>query len=262
MVSRHGHIYAVFHRRTCLDSPVWRGASFLPPLKSLPGLLLMGAVGIGFNNVLQFAGLGISTVINCTLIAAPRTGTYRFYGCGLSERTPECRCVGRDYTLLCRCLVDYLPRIIGCHSHGFLQSGRCAVPAFGDCLGSLRIDWRKSHGPYVRAVRNGLVRLFRSDLRLALWHGNGKVPSRDSDRRTMAVLFLYCTFWRHPGHAVLESRASYCRAESYAIFQNIMPLIGMLGAVICFHETIGLLELAGAAAIFTGVYLTTHFGKR
>lgn len=47
-----------------------------------------------------------------------------------------------------------------------------------------------------------------------------------------------------------------------AIFQNIMPLIGMLGAVICFHETIGLLELAGAAAIFTGVYLTTHFGKR
>lgn len=147
MVSRHGHIYAVFHRRTCLDSPVWRGASFLPPLKSLPGLLLMGIVGIGFNNVLQFAGLGISTVINCTLIAAPRTGTYRFYGCGLSERTPECRCVGRDYTLLCRCLVDYLPRIIGCHSHGFLQSGRCAVPAFGDCLGSLRIDWRKSHGP-------------------------------------------------------------------------------------------------------------------
>ncbi len=47
-----------------------------------------------------------------------------------------------------------------------------------------------------------------------------------------------------------------------AIFPNIMPLIGMLGAVICFHETIGLLELAGAAAIFTGVYLTTHFGKR
>lgn len=47
-----------------------------------------------------------------------------------------------------------------------------------------------------------------------------------------------------------------------AIFPNIMPLIGMLGAVICFHETIGPLELAGAAAIFTGVYLTTHFCKR
>lgn len=82
---------------------VWRGASFLPPLKSLPGLLLMGVVGIGFNNVLQFAGLGISTVINCTLIAAPRTGTYRFYGCGLSERTPECRCVRRDSPLPVPC---------------------------------------------------------------------------------------------------------------------------------------------------------------
>ena len=50
-----------------------------------------------------------------------------------------------------------------------------------------------------------------------------------------------------------------------SIFQNVTPVVGMIGGMLLFAEQIGALQLLGAAAIFSGVYLTTHsthFGKK
>ena len=43
-----------------------------------------------------------------------------------------------------------------------------------------------------------------------------------------------------------------------SIFQNITPVVGMIGGVLMFNEVVGALQLIGAASIFIGVYLTTH----
>ena len=43
-----------------------------------------------------------------------------------------------------------------------------------------------------------------------------------------------------------------------SIFLNIMPVVGMLAGHFFFGDEIGLIQLSGAAAIFSGVYLTTH----
>ena len=51
-------------------------------------------------------------------------------------------------------------------------------------------------------------------------------------------------------------------ASVTSIFQNITPVVGMIGGVLCFGEVIGIMELLGAAAIFGGVSLTTHGGLR
>ena len=55
---------------TLLALSVYRGERLLPPRSCLLGLFFMGVTGIGLNNVMQFTGLAISTVTNCTLIAA------------------------------------------------------------------------------------------------------------------------------------------------------------------------------------------------
>jgi len=49
-------------------------------------------------------------------------------------------------------------------------------------------------------------------------------------------------------------------ASISAIFLNIMPVVGMLGGFLLLDESLGISQLAGAAAIFGGVYLTTHSG--
>ncbi len=41
-----------------------------------------------------------------------------------------------------------------------------------------------------------------------------------------------------------------------AVFQNITPLVGMLGGSLLFEEQLGLPEILGAMAIFLGVYIT------
>jgi drug/metabolite transporter (DMT)-like permease len=43
-----------------------------------------------------------------------------------------------------------------------------------------------------------------------------------------------------------------------SIFQNITPIVGMIGGTLLFAEVIGVREILGAAAIFIGVFLTTH----
>ena len=43
-----------------------------------------------------------------------------------------------------------------------------------------------------------------------------------------------------------------------SIFQNVTPVVGMIGGMLLFAEQIGMLQILGAAAIFGGVYLTTH----
>ena len=51
-------------------------------------------------------------------------------------------------------------------------------------------------------------------------------------------------------------------ASLSAIFLNIMPVVGMLGGWLVFSESISPAKAIGAAAIFLGVYLTTHSGTK
>lgn len=43
-----------------------------------------------------------------------------------------------------------------------------------------------------------------------------------------------------------------------AVFSNITPIVGMLCGAMFLAEHIGIMQLSGAIAIFSGVYITTH----
>lgn len=223
--------------------------------------MLMGVVGIGFNNVLQFAGLGISTVTNCTLIAASVPALTAFLAAiFLRERL--------GLRAWCGILLSFSGALL-IISRGSWNTIAAVSFNQGDILFLLsQLAWA------AYALIGAKVMQHMSVLSATGWSGffgavavwlfgllTGSfhfVPLMGS----LWLAFFYIVvfggilamlFWNIGVHNA--------GASLTAIFQNIIPLVGMLGGVLCFHETIGALELAGAAAIFSGVYLTTHHGR-
>ena len=240
---------------------VRRGEHWLPPKECWSALLLMGLTGIGLNNVMQFTGLKLSTVTNCTLIAAASPAITVFLAAiFVRERLSLFAWLG--------ILVSFLGALLVV-SHGSLVIICHFAFNWGDILFFLaQIAWTVYSILGLRVMHHmsaalatgwaGLLGAF-----LTSFYGllTGELhPVQLSP--ALGTAFLYTVvfggvmamlFWnigvKNAGPSITS------------IFQNITPVVGMLGGTLLFAEVIGLWELVGAAAIFAGVYLTTHSGK-
>lgn len=247
---------------TLLALSVYRGERLLPPRNCLLGLFFMGVAGIGLNNVMQFTGLAISTVTNCTLIAAASPAITAFMAViFVRERLSLLAWGGIVLSFLGALLVI---------SHGSLNVIQTMSFNAGDILFLLaQVAWTTYSLIALKIMRRmsalqttGWAGLFGA----FIVTGYGLVTGQFAPvmlTLTLWIAFFYTVifggvmamlFWNIGVHNAGASVTS--------IFQNITPVVGMIGGVLCFGEVIGIMELLGAAAIFGGVYLTTHGGLR
>lgn len=240
---------------------VRRGEHWLPTKECRLPLLLMGLTGIGLNNVMQFTGLKLSTVTNCTLIAAASPAiTVVLAAIFVRERLNFLAWIG--------ILISFLGALLVV-SHGSLAVIRRFAFNWGDILfflaqmawtfysllglrvmrhisAALTTGWAGLSGAFLASAYGMLT----GDLQLVslspgLW---GSFLYTVILGGIMAMLFWNIGV-KNAGPSITS------------IFQNVTPVVGMLGGMWLFHEIIGPLELAGAVAIFGGVYLTTHSGQ-
>ncbi|MGO5486644.1 DMT family transporter [Selenomonas montiformis] len=247
---------------TLLALSVYRGERLLPPRSCLLGLFFMGVAGIGLNNVMQFTGLAISTVTNCTLIAAASPAITAFMAViFVSERLSLLAWGGIVLSFFGALLII---------SHGSLNVIQTMSFNVGDILFLLaQVAWTTYSLIALKIMRRmsalqttGWAGLFGA----FIVTGYGLVTGQFAPvmlTPTLWIAFFYTVifggvmamlFWNIGVHNAGASVTS--------IFQNITPVVGMIGGVLCFGEVIGIMELLGAAAIFGGVYLTTHGGLR
>ena len=239
---------------------VHRGERWLPPRECWLSLLLMGVTGIGLNNVMQFTGLAISTVTNCTLIAAASPAITAFMAViFVRERLSLLAWGGIVLSFLGALLVI---------SHGSLAVIETMSFNEGDILFLLaQVAWTTYSLIALKIMRR------MSALQTTGWAGifgafivtsYGLVTGQFAPvmlTPSLWAAFLYTVifggimamlFWNIGVHNAGASVTS--------IFQNITPVVGMIGGFFLLDESIGTSQLAGALAIFGGVYLTTHSG--
>ncbi|MCH4178752.1 MAG: DMT family transporter [Megasphaera sp.] len=235
-----------------------RGEGCIPRRDCLPGLLVMGITGIGINNVLQFTGLQISTVTNCTLIAAASPAITAFMAAVfIHERMNIVAWAG--------IVISFIGAIVVV-SHGSLDVVLHFDFNRGDIFFFLaQIAWTIYSLAGLRVMRRmsaALVTGWAGLIGAAVTIGYGLVtdefhavwlPMPLLASFAYTVIFggiMAMLFWnigvKNAGPSVTS------------IFQNITPVVGMIGGTVLFAEVIGIIELSGALAIFIGVYLTTH----
>lgn len=241
---------------------VRRGESLLPERRAVAGIIGMGLTGIGLNNVMQFTGLGISTVTNCTLIAAASPAiTALMAAVFVRERLAALAWGGIALSFAGALLVV---------TRGSLTALVTLDLNAGDILFlAAQVAWTTYSLIALRLMR------YMSAMKLTGWAGlagavivtlygtaTGELAVAPLDAE-LGLAFAYTVifggvmamlFWNIGVHNAGASVTS--------IFQNITPVVGMLGGILCFGEVVGAQELTGAAAIFAGVYLTTHSGLK
>ena len=242
-----------------------RKEKIVPPRGCWFPLLVMGLTGIALNNILQFSGLALSTVANCTLIAAASPAITAFFSiiC-IRERLPLLAWLGILISLLGTVLVV---------SHGQIDIIRHLSFNRGDILFFLaQLAWT------IYSIVGLGVMHHISAVAATAWAGLwGAVVASGYGMVTGEFVAVPLALYQLAAFAYTVVLGGIMAMLFWnigvkkagpsitAIFQNITPLVGMLGGSLLFGETLGLAELAGALAIFIGVYLTTHsqlFGWR
>lgn len=239
---------------------VHRGERWLPPRECWLSLLLMGVTGIGLNNVMQFTGLKLSTVTNCTLIAAASPAITAFLAAVfVRERLNLIAWLG--------ILISFLGALLVV-SHGSLELIRHFAFNWGDILFFLaQIAWTmysilglKVMRHISAALTTGWAGLSGAVLTSAYGLLAGELHPVQLSTELWAAFFYTVLFGGVMAMLFWNIGVKNAGPSITSIFQNITPVVGMLGGTLLFAEVIGPLELAGAAAIFGGVYLTTHSG--
>ena len=238
-----------------------RGEKIIPPAECFPWLILMGITGIGLNNVMQFTGLEISTVTNCTLIAASSPAITAFFAAiFIRERLVLKAWIG--------ILISFIGALIVV-SHGSIQVVLNFSFNRGDILFLLaQVAWTTYSIIALRVMKKisailttGWSGLFGAIITTSYGLTTGEfIPSILPIELFFAFAFtvifggvMAMVFWNIGVGSVGLSVTS--------IFQNISPIVGMIGGTLFFNEIISLTEIFGALAIFIGVYLTTHSKK-
>ena len=237
---------------------VSRGENFIPPFKCWKFLFLMGITGIGLNNVMQFTGLQYSTVTNCTLIAASSPAiTACFASIWIRERLNIIAWSGIAISFIGALIVV---------SHGSIEMiinfdfnkgdilfftaqiawtiySIAALKVMKEISAALTTGWAGLSGAIITTLYGSIVGEFNPHM----------LSFSMIAAFTYTVIFggiMAMLFWnigvKNAGPSVTS------------IFQNITPVVGMIGGTLIFNEVIGFKELCGAFAIFIGVYLTTH----
>lgn len=232
--------------------------AFLPPARHFFTLLLMGVSGITLNNVLQFSGLKYSTAINCTLVSATTPAlTAVLTAIFLKEQMNKVQWLGISISSA---------GVLFLVAHGSIDTIMNLSFNYGDILffGS-QVCWaiytilgRKvmnEISPVAATAWAGLAGAVMTGI-LALSEGlDAAVNITASGILAMSYLIigggvLAMTWWNKGVKTVGPSQA--------AIFINIMPLVGMIFAVIFLGEDLGWREIVGGFWIIFGVYLTTQ----
>lgn len=237
-----------------------RGEGALPPGKCFPPLVLMAVTGIGLNNVMQFTGLKYSTVTNCTLIAAAspaitafmasvfireRLGLLAWLGIALSFAGALAVVSGGDMAVISGFAFNYGDMLFFAAQVAWTAYSLIALRVMTRISAALATGWAGLLG----AVTVSLYGIFTGELAPVnlppgLWAAFAYTVICGG---VMAMLF-----W--------NIGVKNAGPSTTAIFQNITPLVGMLGGSLLFGEQVGLTEILGAAAIFLGVYITA--GRR
>ncbi len=247
---------------TLLALSVYRGEKFLPPRSCILGLFFMGVTGIGLNNVMQFTGLGISTVTNCTLIAAASPAITAFLAAIFVRERLSLLAWGGIALSFAGALIVI--------SHGSLEVMRTLSFNEGDILFLFaQVAWTTYSLIALKIMRH------MSALQTTGWAGIFGaliVTGYGLITGQFAPIMLSTSLWLSFFYTVIfggvmamlfwNIGVHNAGASVTSIFQNITPVVGMIGGVLCFGEVIGFKEIAGAAAIFAGVYLTTHGGLK
>lgn len=235
-----------------------RGEGILPKKKCLLPLLLMGVTGIGINNVLQFTGLQVSTVTNCTLIAAASPAITAFFASfWIRERLPLKAWLGIGLSFIGAVVVV---------SHGSLYVITHFAFNRGDIFFLLaQVAWTTYSILGVRVMKDmppvlttGWAGLFGACITLA--YGMAMQDFYPAPLDTpLALSFAYTVIFGGIVAMLFWNIGVKNAGPSLtAIFQNVTPVVGMIGGYFLFAEIIGIQELVGAACIFIGVYATTH----
>jgi drug/metabolite transporter (DMT)-like permease len=238
------------------------GKKMFPPKKSWGWLALMGFFGILLNNVLQFAGLQYTTVTNCTLIAATSPAVTAFMAFFLiRERLSLIKWIGIFISFAgVLCIV----------SNGSLELIQNIDFNLGDILCfTAQTSWA------IYCFISLKVMKYISAAAATLWFGllggfMTFIYGLFSNTIQVTMLspvalgsFIYMVilggfislFFFNVGVKKAGPSVS-------AIFLNIMPVVGMISGNLLFADQIGIVQLGGAAAIFIGVFMTTHHWEK
>ena len=238
-----------------------RGERWLPPKECLPALLAMAVTGIGLNNVMQFTGLQYSTVTNCTLIAAASPAITAFMAAlFLRERLGALAWGGiflsfaGAVAVVARGNLEVLARLDFNQGDVLFLLAQVAWTTYS--LVGLRVMGRIS-----AVLTTGWAGLLGALLVTAYGAVTGELqPVNLSTYLWLAFAYtvicggvMAMLFWN-----IGVKKAG---PSTTAIFQNITPLVGMLGGSLMFAEQVGTLEIIGTMGILGGVYITTHRAK-
>jgi drug/metabolite transporter (DMT)-like permease len=242
-----------------LFSFIWKKYGYLlPPRKALGSLLLMGAMGIGLNNVLQFSGLRYTTVTNCTLISATTPAITSLLAVfWIKERLSPFSWLG---------IVISFSGTLVVVSHGSMEVIRNMDFNQGDVLCFLsQVAWA------IYSILGLKVMKQVSAVFVTAWAGffgalltiAYGIITDDFHVTVLTGLplasYLYAVFLGGVLSMVCWNVGVKNAGPSIAsIFLNLMPVMGMCAGWFFFQEEIGTTQVTGALAIFAGVYLTTH----
>lgn len=240
----------------------WRsGEAVLPPRSCWLGILGMGITGIGLNNVMQFTGLGLSSVIHCTLIAAASPAiTALFASVLIRERLNLKAWTGIAISFAGALMVV---------SRGSWQVVAKLDFNLGDILFfTAQIAWTTYSIIALAMLRRisaalttGWAGLMGAIMVTIYGSITGQLAVNPLDLPLIAAFLYTVIFGGIMAMLFWNIGVKNAGPSVTAIFQNITPVTGMIGGALLFNEVIGITELAGAAAIFIGVYLTTHSEK-
>ena len=233
-----------------------QGERILPPKSCFFPLLCMAVTGIGFNNVMQFTGLKYSTVTNCTLIAAAspaitafmaalfireRLGILAWLGIALSFAGALAVVSGGDLVIVSAMAFNYGDMLFLGAQVAWTTYSLIALSVMGRISAALATGWAGFLGAVIVSLYGAMTgELAPVSLSPALWITFAYTVVCGG---IMAMLF-----W--------NIGVKNAGPSTTAVFQNITPLVGMLGGSLLFEEQLGLPEILGAMAIFMGVYIT------
>ncbi|MFA6849101.1 MAG: DMT family transporter [Selenomonadaceae bacterium] len=229
-----------------------------PPRSCWLSLVAMGVTGIFINNVMQFTGLQYSTVTNCTLIASTSPAITAFVAAlFIKERLNLLAWLG---------IIISFMGALSIVSHGSMDMIAKIDFNKGDMLFlGCQIFWTIYSLIALRVMQK------MSAMAATAWAGIlGAICTACYGLGTdeLTPVFLPMLSWAAYFYTVVlggvmamlfwNIGVKNAGPSITSIFQNITPIIGMLGGVLIFNEVVSIDECSGALVIFGGVYLTTH----
>lgn len=233
----------------------------LPPKECWRYLLLMGFAGVTVNNVAQFTGIVYTTVTNATLISAmtPAITAVMAY-LVIHEKLSRTSIAGIAVSFIGVLLIisrgswDIIRNIAFNYGDILCFLSQCAwgiyTLAADKVMHRMSPEWATGCAGICGAFFTLLFGLATNQFTVTPLQGKAFLSFG-------YVLLLGGVF------AMVSWNLAVKKAGPgiTPVFLNIMPVMGMLSGHVLFHDEIGTVQIIGALAIISGVYLTAH-GKK